>query len=105
MPEDNFNRKLIRRLQSTGRAKPASLPPRPPGSALSTLINLLMQTHEEELSCDEFFALLDQYAEMTHRGEDAAVLMPLVKRHLDLCSDCQEEYEALLRMLKASQSS
>jgi len=42
---------------------------------------------------------------MGQRGENAVALMPLVKRHLDLCGDCKDEYEALLRVLKASKSS
>ena len=35
------------------------------------------------------------------RGEDAGHLMPLVQQHLDLCAECREEYEALLRVLEA----
>jgi len=105
MPVKNFIRKLIRRLQSIGRAQPASPQPRQSSGPLPTLINLLLQTYEDELTCDEFFDLLDQYAEMVQRGENAVALMPLVKRHLDLCGDCKDEYEALLRVLKASKSS
>jgi predicted anti-sigma-YlaC factor YlaD len=45
--------------------------------------------------------LLDQFAEAVLRGEDVARLMPLVQRHLDMCPDCREEFEALLRILKA----
>jgi hypothetical protein len=29
-------------------------------------------------------------------------LMPIVQHHLDTCPDCREEFEALLRILKAS---
>jgi hypothetical protein len=32
--------------------------------------------------------------------KDAAQLMPLVREHLDVCSDCCEEYEALLDVLE-----
>jgi len=32
-------------------------------------------------------------------GDAAAELMPLAERHLDLCPDCLEEYEALLGKL------
>jgi len=45
--------------------------------------------------------LLDQYAEMALRGEDPAELLPLVHYHLDMCPDCKEEYEALVRILQA----
>jgi hypothetical protein len=59
----------------------------------------LTLTREEEYSCDEANRLIDQYAEMVARGEDPSALLPLVRRHLDFCPDCREEYEVLLRIL------
>ena len=35
------------------------------------------------------------------RGEDAASMLPLVNKHLEMCPDCREEFEALLRVLRA----
>ena len=63
------------------------------------LVALAESASDEELSCEEAFALVDQYAECIARGEDAAALMPLVKEHLQRCTGCQEELEALLRMI------
>jgi hypothetical protein len=57
-------------------------------------------TEQQEISCDEVFAVLDEFAEAVHRGENVLLLMPLVRQHLDICPDCQEEYETLLRMLQ-----
>jgi predicted anti-sigma-YlaC factor YlaD len=34
------------------------------------------------------------------RGEDASHLMPMVQKHLNMCPDCREEYEALLKMME-----
>jgi predicted anti-sigma-YlaC factor YlaD len=65
---------------------------------------MLQATQPNELSCDEVYELLDQYAEIIARGEDAAQLMPLIKHHLDMCEDCREEYRALLRILEATPS-
>jgi len=62
MPVKNFIRKLIRRLQSIGGAQAASIQSRQSSGSLQVLINLLLQTYDDELTCDEFFALLDQYA-------------------------------------------
>lgn len=77
----------------------------PPASGNSPMtqkiLEMLEKTQEEELTCDEVFALLDQFTEMASRGEDVAQLMPLVKLHLDICGDCREEYEALLNIVKA----
>lgn len=59
----------------------------------------------EEMGCEEVFGVLDQYAEIEVRKEDAARLMPLVREHLDMCDECCDEYEALLDVLaKASES-
>ena len=63
------------------------------------MLAMLASTLEEELTCDEVFALLGQFTEMAIRGEDVARLMPLVQQHLDLCRDCHEEYEVLQNIL------
>jgi len=69
---------------------------------VENLVRRLQNTHEDELSCDEVFALVDEYAEASQRGEDVANLKPLIRHHLDMCRQCDEEYEALLRVLEQS---
>ena len=64
------------------------------------LVKMVAITEDEELSCDEVLALLDQYAEMASRGEDVSAYMPQVKHHLEVCGECEEEYEALIKMLQ-----
>ena len=71
---------------------------------VSDLVHRLLITHEEEFSCDEVFALVDEYAEASQRGEDVASLKPLIRRHLDMCRECDEEYQALLRVLEGTKS-
>ncbi len=70
--------------------------------AMQMLLRSVTMTDETELTCDEVFALLDQFAEMVKRGEDAAGFMPLVQKHLTMCPDCREEYETLLKMMDDS---
>jgi hypothetical protein len=55
---------------------------------------------QHEISCDEVFAVLDQFAEAVHRGENVLLFMPLIRQHLDVCPACREEYEAVLAMLQ-----
>jgi hypothetical protein len=57
---------------------------------------------EEEISCGELFTKLDEYVEREVDKKDAAVLMPVIREHLDMCPDCCEEYEALLDVLNKS---
>ena len=66
------------------------------------LLQKLHKTEEVELTCDEVFAMLDEYTEMAMKGENVATLMPLVKQHLEMCPDCREEYEALERIIRAT---
>jgi hypothetical protein len=64
------------------------------------LISLTM-THEEEIDCEECYIHMDKFVDMLREGEAPEKVMPLVKHHLDLCGDCNEEFEALYEALKA----
>lgn len=94
----NFWANIKRRLSRPGR--PDSM------SGLAQLMPRMIQkiagTQEVEYSCDDVLRLLDQFAEASLRGEDVRQLMPLVVQHLEMCADCREEYEALLKVLKAT---
>lgn len=71
---------------------------------VTSIMQRLVRTGEEELSCDEVFAMVDEYAEASQRGEDVASLKPLIRHHLEMCRECDEEYEALLRVLESTRS-
>ncbi len=71
---------------------------------LKKLLIQLESTQEDELACDEVLAVVDQFAEAYLRGEDVARWMPLVQHHLEMCADCHEEYDALVRILRAAPS-
>lgn len=89
--------KMFRKLQNWFMPKKKKI------SAESTqtvqLLHILDVTQEDEIACGEVHELLDQFTEMQMRGENVSELMPLVKRHLDMCPECFEEYEALLAAL------
>jgi len=91
----HFFRKLTRQL---------SRQPELPDQIVHNLIKRLNNTRDEELSCDEVFALVDEYAEANLRGEDVASLKPLIRHHLDMCQECEDEYEALLQILEGASS-
>lgn len=71
-----------------------------PDPMMQKLLQSLVMTEEHEISCDDVFVVLDQFVEAVQRGENVLLFMPLVRQHLDMCPDCREEYEALLRMLQ-----
>jgi predicted transcriptional regulator len=90
--------RLFKRIQKgTSSAKEMGISP----SQTEMVLHMLEKTQTVELSCDEVFELLDQYTEMVMRGEDVKNLLPLVHYHLEMCSDCTEEFEALKRILEA----
>ncbi|MGB7117081.1 MAG: hypothetical protein WBD56_13140 [Anaerolineales bacterium] len=83
--------------------KPTTQNPQSQKIMLTKLMHMVDQTQEEEDSCDDVLQLLDEYAEMVSRGEDAEKMMPLIKHHLDMCPDCREEVEALLSVMQSQQ--
>jgi hypothetical protein len=72
-------------------------------AVMQKLLQMLALTEQDELSCDEVYAVLDEFAEAAQRGENLLTFMPLVRQHMDMCPDCREEYEALLRTMQPSQ--
>ena len=71
-----------------------------PNEAVRGFLRVLESVREEEAPCDEVYARIDEYVEREVDQKDAAQLMPLVREHLDMCSECCEEYEALLDVLE-----
>jgi len=71
-----------------------------PNEAVLGFLRVLESVHEEEASCDEIYAKIDEYVEREVDNKDAAQLMPVIREHLDQCPDCCEEYEALLDVLE-----
>jgi uncharacterized protein Yka (UPF0111/DUF47 family) len=89
--------RLMKRLGSDKEESDMQLP-----AEFKIWIAMVEKTQEVEFSCEDVYRLLDQYAETINRGEDAQKLMPLVEHHIEICPDCREEFEALLRILQAS---
>lgn len=69
-----------------------------------TIESLIRYLETAELDCEQVYHALDRYAELEVKHEDAARLMPLVREHLDMCDECCDEYEALLRVLEKETS-
>lgn len=71
-----------------------------PNEAVLGFLRVLESVREENAPCDQIYAKIDEYVEREVDKKDAAQLMPLVREHLDMCSECCEEYEALLDVLE-----
>ena len=93
---------LITRIRRAFRQSTPQAPGMPLSAAqVKSMMGQVGKTLEVEYACDEVQRLLDQFAEGVLQGENGASWMALVRRHLELCPDCREEFEALLRVLKA----
>jgi len=89
-------KQFIQSIFGSKKQKPSSnAMPADNSERMQKMMAMLSMTREVELTCDEVFALLDQFAEFAAQGEDVRQLMPLVQHHLDMCNDCQEEYKVL----------
>ncbi len=89
-------KQFILRIFGSKKQKTASVGmPAGQSEKMQKMMAMLSNTREVELTCDEVFALLDQFTELAAQGEDVAQLMPLVKQHLDMCEDCRDEYKVL----------
>ena len=54
-----------------------------------------------ELSCEQCFAELDRYVEVEVAGGDADAAVPGLRAHLEGCSACAEDRDALRALLLA----
>lgn len=52
-------------------------------------------TQEKEISCTECFDLVSSFVDLELSGADPGAKMPLVNQHLQQCTACRDEYEAL----------
>ena len=71
-----------------------------PNEVVLGFLRVLEEVRAEELTCDEIYSKLDEYVERQAGKHDAAELMPLIREHLDICPECCEEYEALLKVIE-----
>lgn len=73
--------------------------------AVKKIIGSLVNTRSQEIGCDTCYEELDRFVDMLREGKDPAKIMPLVEHHLETCSSCHEEYQALLDALAALDTS
>jgi hypothetical protein len=98
--DGNFLKRFLDRMRGGKSGRKSGHPDSPDQGPLARLMTMIDHTEEVEISCDDVFELLDQFSEMSLRGEDVDRLMPMVKHHLEMCAGCREEYDALVQILE-----
>jgi hypothetical protein len=71
---------------------------------LVELLQRILDLHDSEFDCDSCGEQLDCLAELVAVGHDPRKLLPAVMAHLECCSDCREEFEALVCILRAERA-
>lgn len=70
----------------------------PHEQVLALLVSLRF-TRDRELTCDEWLEDLSTYLEATP-SEKRSDTFHLVREHLDLCPDCREEIELMIKAIE-----
>ena len=68
---------------------------------LLSMVEAIFTVHEDDIDCEACDAEMAHLAELIEAGEDPALLLPAVQKHLDMCADCGEEFDALLLIVRA----
>lgn len=72
---------------------------RPERSDAERLVSRMLGPDGPELSCEECFAELDRYAELSIAGAGADERVPGMKAHLEGCPACAEDLRSLIALL------
>lgn len=93
----------IEQLPNPSESQPSS-EPEISDEMVVRFLKILEQVRGEDLSCSDIYARLDEFVETEIReGKDASMIFPLLHEHLDICSECCDEYEALLSIVEHTQ--
>jgi hypothetical protein len=66
---------------------------------IDDLLRLVGLTADSEINCQQCLALVAEFAEQQLTGKSIHEGLNAVQQHLEVCSECREEYEALRRTL------
>jgi len=73
-----------------------------PDEQLRKLIDHIFVSHQDsEMDCDSCSCQLECLAEKVAAGASLSDLLPEVEAHIRCCSDCREEWQALLCIVRA----
>lgn len=64
------------------------------------LTQVVAETQEHELDCEEFLNHLAAWSERVNEGESIETASQFVQHHLAICPECSEEFRLLTEVLK-----
>lgn len=66
------------------------------------IVKMLGLTTDREFNCSECLQHVSEFAECQLANQPVGEVIAKVEQHLALCPECREEYEALMKILKAA---
>ena len=70
---------------------------------VGSIVKMLGLTRDREFNCSECLQHVSEFAECQLTNKPVDEIIASVEQHLALCPECREEYEALMKILKAGQ--
>ena len=70
---------------------------------VGSIVKMLGLTTDREFNCSECLQHVSEFAESQLAQQPVGEVIARVEQHLALCPECREEYEALMKILKAGQ--
>lgn len=67
---------------------------------IDELLRLIANTTDVEVNCEQCLAIVAEFAERDLSGKSIPDSLQAIEKHLTVCAECREEYEALLRALQ-----
>lgn len=69
---------------------------KPTRAQLQELLRVVAATEAREIDCEEFLARVGAFLEGLERGAEPPPELRVVSQHLEICTECREEYESLV---------
>lgn len=67
---------------------------------LKSLTTVLSKTRKTELNCNECLEFVSEFAELELTSQSIPAALEPVAHHIDLCQECREEYDTLLKAIQ-----
>ena len=71
---------------------------KPTRAQLQELLRVVEATEPREIDCEEFLARVGAFLEGLERGGEPPPELRLVSQHLEICSECREEFDAMVEL-------
>jgi uncharacterized protein with PIN domain len=68
---------------------------------VGSIVKMLGLTRDREFNCSECLQHVSEFAECQIANQPLDEVLASVEQHLALCPECREEFEALMKILKA----